>query len=113
MTPVIGYRAARSAGLRHGAALLRWNSSVVDVSPPLKFEPPAAPPQPSQREQVHAEARKRVFQDAVAANTVRHNWTKEEISAIYYQPLLELAFQAVSGLAHGPEHTPPPPDHDI
>ncbi|KAK3196499.1 biotin synthase [Lecanicillium sp. MT-2017a] len=93
MTPVIGYRAARSAGLRHGASLLRWNSSVVDVSP-LKFEPPEAPPPPSQREQVHAEARKRVFQDAVAANTVRHNWTKEEISAIYYQPLLELAFQA-------------------
>jgi hypothetical protein len=69
---------------------------VVDV-PTHKFEPPAPPPQqPSQQERVHAEARKKVFRDAVAADTIRHNWTKEEISAIYYQPLLELAFQAVS-----------------
>lgn len=96
MTPVVGYRALRSAGLRQGAALLRWNSSVVD-GPPIKFEPPAPPPQPSQQEQVHAEARKKVFRDAVAANSIRHNWTKEEISAVYYQPLMELTFQAVSG----------------
>lgn len=34
--------------------------------------------------------------EAVAAKQIRHNWTKEEISAIYHQPLMELAFQSVS-----------------
>lgn len=36
------------------------------------------------------------MREAVTANTVRHDWTKEEIAAIYYQPVLELAYQAVS-----------------
>ena len=37
----------------------------------------------------------RVLQEAVAAERPRHDWTREEISAIYYQPLMELAYQAV------------------
>ncbi|KAJ2966178.1 hypothetical protein NQ176_g10270 [Zarea fungicola] len=95
MTPAIAYRTVRSVGFRHGgAALLRWNSSVVDVSP-LKFEPPAPPI--AQREKLQEEAKNKIFRDAVAADHVRHNWTRQEIAAIYYQPLLELAYQAVSG----------------
>lgn len=92
-TPAIAYRTVRSVGFRHGgAALLRWNSSVVDVSP-LKFEPPAPPTK--QHDKLQEDAKKKIFQDAVAADHVRHNWTRQEIAAIYYQPLLELAYQAV------------------
>ncbi len=91
----MAYRTARSVGLaRGGAALLRWNSSVVDVSP-LKFDPPA-PPATQQREKLQDEAKRKIFYDAVAADHVRNNWTRPEIAAIYYQPLLELAHQAVS-----------------
>ncbi len=91
----MAYRTVRAVGLRHGggAALLRWNSSVVDVSP-LKFEPPAPPT--AQRDKLQDEAKKKIFYDAVAADHVRNNWTRPEIAAIYYQPLLELAHQAVS-----------------
>jgi len=39
---------------------------------------------------------KRVFHQAVAADSPRHDWTREEISVIYNQPLMELAYQAVS-----------------
>ncbi|KAM3469982.1 hypothetical protein MY5147_006687 [Beauveria neobassiana] len=94
-TPAMAYRTVRSVGFRHGgAALLRWNSCVVDVSP-LKFEPPAPPmQQQQQREKLSEEAKKKIFLDAVAADHVRHNWTRQEIAAIYYQPLLELAHQA-------------------
>ncbi|KAJ3473661.1 hypothetical protein NLG97_g10193 [Lecanicillium saksenae] len=92
-TPVMTYRAVRAVGFRHGgAALSRWNSSVVDVSP-LKFDPPA-PPATQQHDKLQEEAKRKIFQDAVAADHVRHNWTRPEIAAIYYQPLLELAHQA-------------------
>lgn len=37
-----------------------------------------------------------ILRQAVAAQSPRHDWTKEEISAIYYQPLMELTYQAVS-----------------
>lgn len=36
-----------------------------------------------------------VFKDAVNAKAPRTNWTREEISEIYNQPLMELAFAAV------------------
>jgi biotin synthase len=39
---------------------------------------------------------RRILQDAVAATAPRHDWTRAEISAIFYLPLMELAFQAVS-----------------
>ncbi|KAK0388171.1 hypothetical protein NLU13_4416 [Sarocladium strictum] len=37
-----------------------------------------------------------ILRDAVAAQAPRHDWTREEISAIYYQPLMELAYQAAN-----------------
>lgn len=43
----------------------------------------------------HANAKK-ILQEAVVAKGPRQNWTREEIAAIYYQPLLELTYQAVS-----------------
>ncbi|CAG9983689.1 unnamed protein product [Clonostachys byssicola] len=59
-----------------------------------------APPPPSKEIQ---DAR-HVFRKAVAATTARNNWTREEISGIYHQPLLELSFQA--GSVHRRFHDP-------
>lgn len=59
-----------------------------------------APPPPSKEMQ---DARQ-VFRQAVAATTTRTNWTREEISAIYHQPLLDLSFQAVSFPSSHPTH---------
>ncbi|RYP11205.1 hypothetical protein DL764_000161 [Monosporascus ibericus] len=35
-----------------------------------------------------------VLRKAVAATTVRNDWTREEITAIYHEPLMELVYQA-------------------
>ncbi|OIW28163.1 hypothetical protein CONLIGDRAFT_464768 [Coniochaeta ligniaria NRRL 30616] len=97
--------------------LPRAMSTVVETSSILPSTPPPPPPpshlpQQSQsstrpgeieadqaaQDAAHAQRQqraKRILQDAVAATAPRHNWTKEEIAAIYYQPLMELAFQAV------------------
>ncbi|KAG5999692.1 hypothetical protein E4U54_001724 [Claviceps lovelessii] len=45
-----------------------------------------------------------ILKDAVSAAGPRQNWTRDEIAAIYYQPLLELAHQA--SLLHRRFHTP-------
>ncbi|ATY66045.1 biotin synthase, putative [Cordyceps militaris CM01] len=103
-TPAMAYRTVRAVGFRHGgAALLRWNSSVVDVSP-LRFDPPAPPTEQLRDSKLEDEAKKKIFYDAVAADRVRHNWTRPEIAAIYYQPLLELAHQA--NIVHRKFHKP-------
>ncbi|KAL2208066.1 biotin synthase [Sarocladium strictum] len=39
---------------------------------------------------------RQILREAVAAQAPRHDWTREEISAIYYQPLMELAYQAAN-----------------
>lgn len=44
----------------------------------------------------HTEANRKIFMDAVRATAPRNNWTRKEVAAIYYQPMLELAHQAVS-----------------
>lgn len=58
-----------------------------------------APPPPAEDPHLAAAQRaieaKKIFHKAVNTTEVRHDWTREEISAIYYQPLMELAFQAV------------------
>lgn len=46
-------------------------------------------------EKTRKEEAREIFRKAVATEKPRHNWTKKEIAAIYYQPLMELAFQAV------------------
>lgn len=72
----------------------RANSTAVDS--PVNFgAAPPPPPQQQQQQKLGLDGKKLVA-DAVAATQPRNNWTKEEISAIYYQPLLELAYQAVS-----------------
>jgi biotin synthase len=41
-----------------------------------------------------------VFDNALAADAPRNNWTKEEIREIYDTPLMNLAFAAVSRLSN-------------
>ena len=38
----------------------------------------------------------KILREAVAATAPRNNWTREEISAIFNEPLIELVHQAVS-----------------
>lgn len=68
----------------------RANSTAVET--PVNFG--AAPPPPPQQQKSGLDGKK-LLADAVAATKPRNNWTKEEIAAIYYQPLLELTYQSV------------------
>ncbi|ODA83834.1 hypothetical protein RJ55_02350 [Drechmeria coniospora] len=73
----------------------RWQSRSVAAPAevaraPHQLVPPPARPAESLRQ---AEADD-IFRRAVAAKASRTSWTREEIAAIYYQPLLELAHQA-------------------
>ncbi|TDZ62088.1 Biotin synthase [Colletotrichum trifolii] len=67
-----------------------------------------APPPPAEDPNILAAQRsiqaKEILGRAASATTVRHDWTREEISAIYYQPLMDLAFQA--GSIHRRFHNP-------
>lgn len=47
----------------------------------------------------HQQWARQVLRDAVAAAAPRYTWSKEETAAIYHQPLMELAFQAVRYMA--------------
>lgn len=74
-------------------------STVVEGLRSTPSSPPPPPPVAGSHEHVHAQRQQKaqeILRDAVAAKAPRNNWTKEEIAAIYYQPLMELAFQAVS-----------------
>lgn len=79
---------AIAASLRTVSAS-RFHSTLVDVSS-QKFDPPV-----TSHEDAKEAVRSKIFMDAVQATAPRQNWTREEISAIFYQPLLELAYQAV------------------
>lgn len=74
-------------------------STVVDFQP-RPSQPPPPPPTGAHDavEKQRAEKSKQILKEAVTATQVRHDWTKEQIAAIYYQPALELAYQAVSRL---------------
>ncbi|KAI0160802.1 biotin synthase [Xylariaceae sp. FL1272] len=64
---------------------------------------PAAPPNPVAPD-VRKPAAKSILQDAVSATSLRNDWTREEISSIYNEPLMELVHQA--SLVHRRAHDP-------
>ncbi|KAF3760391.1 biotin synthase [Cryphonectria parasitica EP155] len=101
------------------------NSTVVDrgaiydaappPEPPLPQSVPAPPhfhrhtlkdqwQDPSEAETESVETNRQIFLDAVKTARVRTDWTRKEVAAIYYQPLLELAHQA--GIVHRRFHAP-------
>lgn len=71
-------------------------STVVDYAGRPSQPPPPPTAIHENVDKDRAENAKRILREAVSAAKPRHNWTKEEISAIYYQPLLELTYQSVS-----------------
>jgi biotin synthase len=73
-------------------------STVVDYNPRSSQPPPPPTGANEAVEKQRAEKRKQILREAVTSTQVRHDWTKDEIAAIYYQPVLELAYQAVSDL---------------
>ncbi|KAI6780422.1 Biotin synthase-like protein [Emericellopsis cladophorae] len=98
----------RTAASRHAYSLRprqlpsRPFSTVVDQQPlPTRSPLRSDHEQPEEKQTQHAEE---IFRRAVAATQVRNNWTKEEISAIYHQPLMKLAYE--SGSVHRRFHDP-------
>lgn len=97
-------RALRQATLSSRLSLpasARWQhsramSTVVDYHPRASQPPPPPAGANDAVEKQRAEKRKQILREAVSSTSVRHDWTKDEIAAIYYQPVLELAYQAVS-----------------
>lgn len=75
----------------------QWTRSHATAASTVSVEAPQLPQglETPESAKPSSDARQ-IFRDAVAKPTVRNNWTREEISAIYYQPLLDLAYQAVS-----------------
>jgi biotin synthase len=72
-------------------------STVVDHR--IVPSPSSPPPSPDKQGTFDSERQKvvkEIVQQAMAATRPRHNWTRDEIAALYYQPLMELTFQAVS-----------------
>ncbi|KAF4989169.1 hypothetical protein FDECE_14793 [Fusarium decemcellulare] len=94
LRPVTIGRLPLSASARWQQPRVRAMSTVVDYA----GRPSQPPPPPAGTHEVvekqRAERKKQILREAVTATQVRHDWTKEEIAAIYYQPVLELAYQA-------------------
>jgi biotin synthase len=105
MRPSTTLRAGRlaqslSRPLRQSPAVVRINSRAhsTAVDTPISYAaapPPPPPPQQQQQQQRSGLDGKKLMAEAVAATKPRNNWTREEIAAIYYQPLLELTYQSV------------------
>ncbi|KAF5027691.1 hypothetical protein F66182_175 [Fusarium sp. NRRL 66182] len=93
------FQQATIASRRPLPASARWQytramSTVVDFHPQPSQPPPAPAGAHESVEKQRTENKKQILRAAVTSNQVRHDWTKEEIAAIYYQPALELAYQA-------------------
>lgn len=92
VAPVLGsVRSWRAlSGRAHMSTVVEDLGNTPSPPPP----PPAAAPASVEAERA-ANARE-ILKRAVNATAPRNNWTKEEIAAIYYTPLMDLAFKAVS-----------------
>lgn len=96
-TVVSAVRAIRFPVLQFNPSrCLSTAAAAVDISDTTTYQAHRLPRhEPEPGEQQQTEAARIILRTAVAATRLRHDWTKKEIAAIYYQPLLELAFQAV------------------
>lgn len=86
------WTAAKTISRPSFQSIARTGATLVDTPTATHDQP-----QVVENSAKQADAAK-ILKDAVSATGPRQNWTREEISAIYYQPLLELAHQAVSQL---------------
>ncbi|GKT98170.1 biotin synthetase [Fusarium langsethiae] len=90
VTPSTRLSLPASARWQHSRAM----STVVDYHPRTSQPPPPPAGANEAVEKQRAEKRNQILREAVTLTQVRHDWTKDEIAAIYYQPVLELAYQA-------------------
>ena len=91
-TRAVGTRAYAAAETGEPA----WTKSTLPGPPPPPPTEAATAEAAAAVDEATSEWSKRVFRDAVKAHAPRNDWTREEISAIYHQPLMELVQQAVS-----------------
>ncbi|KAH7001356.1 hypothetical protein EDB80DRAFT_89890 [Ilyonectria destructans] len=91
-------------------AVAGWHGRVRAMSTVVDYagRPSQPPPPPTGThetvEKQRSDKAQRILRDAVSAAQPRHDWTKEEIAAIYYQPLMELTYQ--SSTVHRRFHNP-------
>ncbi|EXF76741.1 biotin synthase [Colletotrichum fioriniae PJ7] len=101
-------RTSLSSQFTHKQLPVVSRACMSSVAEAVGVAPAPPPPTPVNDAELKAAQRsieaKKILQKAASATTVRHDWTREEISAIYYQPLMELAFQA--GSIHRRFHNP-------
>ncbi|CAI0650181.1 unnamed protein product [Colletotrichum noveboracense] len=95
-----------SSQMSRRSMLLVSRACMSSVAEAIAVAPAPPPPveDPSFRAAQRVTEAKEIMRRAVNATGVRHDWTREEISAIYYQPLMDLAFQA--GSVHRRFHNP-------
>lgn len=72
----------------------RMNSTAAAVEAPTEIASPF--PFPHRQELDKQQNARQILLGAAAATRPRNDWTEKEVSAMYHQPLLELAHQAVS-----------------
>ncbi|KAK4032361.1 hypothetical protein C8A01DRAFT_41201 [Parachaetomium inaequale] len=89
-----------ASAARLGNFPARMSTAAAGQAAPSPANPaPQQPVHQAQAQELDAarqQRARRLLQDAVAATAPRHDWSREEISAIFYQPLMELAYQAAS-----------------
>src|SRR4051812_11550479 len=98
LTPSLSQRPKGTMHIHIGASTLgrRMSTVVQDHSIESAHVPPP-PPRPLDSATVSVETggpTSDVLKRAFKATTVRNDWTKQEIAAIYNHPLMDLAFQA-------------------
>lgn len=111
------YSAATASAVTAGTERPVWTPSTFPPPPPTlsgagdatKSQPPKLPlgqdrPKESPIPPQPARSARQILLDAVAATSPRNDWTREEIAAIYHEPLLELVHQA--GAVHRRFHDP-------
>jgi hypothetical protein len=75
-----------------GAARIHSGRRMSTVVEDRVIENTPVPPPPPRRQGSTTD----ILRQAVRANGIRNDWTKQEIAAIYNHPLMDLAFQAAS-----------------
>lgn len=73
----------------------RMNSTAA-VETPTEIASPF--PFPQRQDLDKQQNARQILLGAAAATRPRNDWTEQEVSAMYHQPLLELAHQAVSNI---------------
>lgn len=97
-------QAPRAHALRAWHRQMHAAAAVVEDIPLPQTLPPSSVATSHNTTATTKHDAQRIFRDALAATEPRNTWTREEISAIYYQPLMDLAYQA--GSVHRRFHNP-------